>query len=716
MTPGRSRMPGTPNLSFSGGFVSPEDMGTREFNEYGRLAGAIGHAGEAQSQWAQRKYNERAEADSLVALNSTMKAKGEERNRLMLLQGNDAKNAPQAYQDYAKKIDDNTLNSLNTPLAKEMYRRRMMDYDRQASGSIDAHALQEDAKYKQTALAASIDGEINNASEFAGNGMAFAGAVQRIQDYSAKLYQGQPPEYIDLQNQKYASLAIEGTAATLAQAGSPQKALEFLNSGVEELLNDKSLTTKFAMLRKKYEESADNSEVATIAMSLVDSEMEPDEIMRQAYAKYPDDMKKAQQLINIADVYRSKKTDTANLKAVQYKSQAWDAVAKGGYALEAIPPEVATSNPALYKEMVEHIAWRNKMGNEKLDPNYGELDKLEAMQPSELRAWLEKPGNYDKLSRYAGDDKDAFTRIRRHSFAQDGSKSGTGAGGGGLDVNDWFENNYGAMYEQGLLFKGPATYDPKSEEAKQRSNGFRVRYEDRAKQKEAEVKRKLTYDEQKEVVFGIIKDVRAGRVKLESSFYDEMNVMESAPLQMPVTKTELPPAQAVLNRGENAIAITEPGTKEAKNFGVIQPGSSEMFADVAAINPDQTLRAYDRGIMSGLSYEPDDYIVKKGGITIVYGPDWKYKGADMTEAVRNNMERSALSYIQQRMASKPPLKSKPMRDLREKYGDRMVEKKTKNGTTIATPDSIVLFDAMGNQTDTILNIDMFGNPTPPAVE
>lgn len=253
MTPGRSRMPGTPDLRFSAGFVTPEDMGTRQFNEYGRLAQAIGHTGQELQQWQIRKYNEHAEADSLVGLNSAMKTKGEERNRLMLLQGSEAANAPQMYQDYAKKIDDDALANLKTPLAKEMYRRRMLDYDRQTSQSIDAHALQEDAQYQKTAFSASIDREILNASQNAGNGVAFADAMQRIKGYTQQLYRGQPQEYIDLQNQKYSSLAIEGTAGTLAQASGPQAALDFLNSGVEATLNDESLKTKFNGLRMKYQ-------------------------------------------------------------------------------------------------------------------------------------------------------------------------------------------------------------------------------------------------------------------------------------------------------------------------------------------------------------------------------------------------------------------------------------------------------------------------------
>lgn len=254
MTPGRSRMPGTPNLKLGAGMVTPEDLGSREFNEYGKLAQAIGHAGQAQMGWAINKYNERAEAESRTALSSYMKEMGTLRTQILSTTGSNAFNASKEMEEYSRAKGEALSGTLTTPLAKEMFNRNREGFDRQNYSAATAHTLREQENYRNTSIQANNDALMNDSVVNAGNGVVLAGNIQKIKANNAELYRGMPQEFIGMKNREMASLTAEKVAQAIAvdPQGGPQAALNFLNSGIEAEIGDGDLKVKFDALRIKY--------------------------------------------------------------------------------------------------------------------------------------------------------------------------------------------------------------------------------------------------------------------------------------------------------------------------------------------------------------------------------------------------------------------------------------------------------------------------------
>ena len=252
MTPGRSRMPGTPNLRTGTGMVSPEDMGSRQFSDYMRLGQSLGHAGQELQQWGIQKYNEKAEAEMLTARVAAQKAINEDENRIKLLTGSQAGEAPRLMEESIKKHSEAAMKTLSTPLAKEMFQRNILEFGSNKMEAADVHKLQEHERYRVTGLKATVDQEMNNAVVDMKNGRAVAGHIQNIKAANAQLYAGLPQEVIDVQNRKSAALTIQKVAAAHAQIDGPQAALNFLNSGIDREIGDGNLKVKFDALRARY--------------------------------------------------------------------------------------------------------------------------------------------------------------------------------------------------------------------------------------------------------------------------------------------------------------------------------------------------------------------------------------------------------------------------------------------------------------------------------
>lgn len=636
-TPGRSGMPGTPNLRLGTGMVSPDDLGANQWGEITRLGRTIGMAGNELQQWSMRKYDEEAQAESLQWQNSNMRLLGEESNRIKTLVGEEAANGPKAYEDYARGLDEDAMKNLKTPLAKRLYQQRMQQFNNQQGLSIDAHTLQEHERTMQVSLAASVQQEIDNAASNAGNGIAFVDAIQRIKGYNAQRFHGMPAEYIEQQNRNNSMLAIQSASARLANDAGTQAALDFLNSGVDAEIGGGALKVKFDELRKTYEQSADNAEISRAAMSMVDSEMAPDAIMRQAYSFFPDDKdgEKARRIIQISDVYRAKKTDAANMKAAQYEGEAWSQLAQAGYSFENIPKDVALNHPVIAKKMGDYIRWLDEGDNAELDPNFGMLDSLHAMKPSELRAWLaeapEEEGalsNYQRLYMWAGSEKGEVERILARSRMSDDKAGGSGGGRRGSSgageimgsgINDWFQNVYPSMY-------GGEQYDDKGAGVKSRQNGFRLRINARMSEKESDPDRAgkpLNEDERKEILFNLIKDVRGGRVTLESSCFDEMTAPKEGDVELPVRIEELSPEEKAINRGENVVLRMNPATKQEEKFGVLDMNSSDTTGIGVPVeitkNAAKAERAYQKMPFADVG---DNIVTMKDGSIEIWDRHW----------------------------------------------------------------------------------------------
>lgn len=253
MTPGRSRMPGTPNLRTGTGMVSPEDMGSRQFGDWMKLASAVGQAGQEQMRWAIGKYNERADAEARTALAAYSKEMGTLRTQILSTTGSNSFNAAKEMEEYSRMKSEAMAKTLTTPLAKDMFNRARLDYDRQNVEAATRHTLREQERYRQTAIVADNDSLLNDAVMNADNGMVIAGNIQKMKANNAQLYAGMPQEFIDMENRKSAALAAEKVAGAIAVGpGGPQAALNFLNSGIEQEIGDGDLKVKFDALRAKY--------------------------------------------------------------------------------------------------------------------------------------------------------------------------------------------------------------------------------------------------------------------------------------------------------------------------------------------------------------------------------------------------------------------------------------------------------------------------------
>ena len=149
------------------------------------------------------------------------------------------------------------------------------------------------------------------------------------------------------------------------------------------------------------------------------------------------------------------------------------------------------------------------------------------------------------------------------------------------------------------------------------------------RQKESEAGRKLDAAEQEQVAFGLIKDVRAGRVNLDSTYFDEKMAAETASPEMPVARTELTESEVMLNSGEDVIVRAHPATGEPQKFGVLDLNSDDTYRYGVPMRiqtaATKALRAYGKTTLpGGLAAEPGDNIVylKDGNHVEVWDRFW----------------------------------------------------------------------------------------------
>ncbi len=680
--PPRSKMPGIPDVRMGVGNVSAADFGGEQFQDLYRLGQAVQRDGNAQMQWAIRKYDERAEAEATTAMANYMDTVGKRRDELFTKKGQEAFTTRKDLETFSTQQADTLGQNLTTDRAKEFFGKSRQNYDLQNNQAADRHTLREQDAYRQTAIAAENEKLSQDALAMNGDEVRIASNLQQIKANNARLYAGQPQDFIDVKNNDAVMTVTQQVAEARAREFGPKAALDFLNSGIDVEFTTPGAKAKFELLKKQYSEASDSKFISDTAMLWVDSDFPSDDIMKRAYDMYPDDPKSAQFLIGIADNYRARKIDTQNREITQAKSEAWSFFAKGGFNVDSIPIELRNSNPTLFREMVDYSTWFNKAGNEKLDPDLGWLDRMRQMKPSELRAWLEGPpmvfnegqpgefsiGRYDFLMRKAGNSMDEVNKIRERSLKSDeevrasGGGSGSGSGGSSsVNPDDWFENNYGAMYETGWWWKSPAAYDPKSQEAKNQGNGFRVRYKDRLAQEEKQLGRKANPEEQKSVAFQLIRDVRDGVVKLDSPYFDEQQAAATAGEEMPVQKTSLTPDQQRLAGGNEVYAVGDPGAGTVRKFARLKLNSVDVPADAAYLKPESAVRALDRGEFGGIAYEPGDVIVRgENGVLSVFGQNMEFKGGRIPPATSAAQGQAAKPAIPE------PAKSKEILALEKK--------------------------------------------------
>ena len=686
MEPGRGRMPGTPDLRTGFGMVTPDDFGTREFNEWGKLGRAIGNAGDAQMRWGIQKYNEKAEADALVGLNAAMQARGEERNRLMALKGSEAANAPKMYEEFAKQQDDEIVNSLKTPLAKEMYRRRMMDYDRQTAQSIDAFTLQESERHRQTALGASVAQEINNAALNAGNGVAFVDAVNRIKGYNAERFRGEPQEYIDLQNQNDVSLAIEQTAGVLAKSAGSQAALDFLNSGIEQELGDGPLKMKFDALRKQYAKAKDYSEDVKLAHAwAADPEYrdDPNKAILKAYELYPDNEDgRAEKLI--AQFFRAAQNTTSAERTalIQNKRDMLNKFFTAGGLTNMSREDQATimTDADLFQTVTKYQEWLDKAENKKLVADEKWFWQMQQKQPSEVKAWLAEPAgskggesNFDLMLRKAGGKQKLIDGLLGHSLASDrefSEKSFSTASS--FNIDKYFRAIYSEVYKTPWLvaWDRPDAYDPKSQEAKSRENGFWVEFNRRlAEEEEKVLKRKATTSEQAAIAYQMKREALADPDVhfMQGKVYTTPSA--DAPTEMDVSLDTVPVERREFLRGTRPISRMNPKTKEIEHFGKIDKDSPDLPYDIAALKLDDVMRAGQAGVVAvdgrDIKYDAGDHIGKRSGAIVVLGPYGEFKGGDVSA-----FSQPAPAARPEAEKPEPPWQNY-MKGLKKKWGERM---------------------------------------------
>ena len=715
MEPGRGRMPGTPDLRTGFGMVTPDDFGTREFNEWGKLGRAIGNAGDAQMRWGIQKYNEKAEADALVGLNAAMQARGEERNRLMALKGSEAANAPKMYEEFAKQQDDEIVNSLKTPLAKEMYRRRMMDYDRQTAQSIDAFTLQESERHRQTALGASVAQEINNAALNAGNGVAFVDAVNRIKGYNAERFRGEPQEYIDLQNQNDVSLAIEQTAGVLAKSAGSQAALDFLNSGIEQELGDGPLKMKFDALRKQYTKAKDYSEDVKQAHAwAADPEYrnDPNKAILKAYELYPDNEDgRAEKLI--AQFARAAQNTTAAERSALIQNKR-DMLNKfftaGGLTNMSQDDQTAIMADAdLFQTVTKYQEWRDRAESKKLVADERWFWQMQQKSPSEVKAWLAEPANnkgeesnFDLMLRKAGNKQKLIDGLLEHSLASDSASAEKSfATASSFNVDKYFRSIYADMYKTPwmLAWDQPDTYDSKSQEAQSRANGFWVEFNRRlAEEEENVLKRKAKPSEQAAIAYQMKREALADPdiYFMQGKVYTAPSA--DTPVEMDISLDKIPVDRKEFLTGTQPLSRMNAETKEIEYFGRIDPDSLDVPYDIAAIKPKEILRAGQSGTITvngkTLSYNAgDDIAWDKDGYAWVYGPNGRLKdGAPPPSAAA----------APQQEIKQPGLKAKPdwqapMLDLKKKWGDQMSAEWTGEVWHVTVPGEFIVYNYAGHE-------------------
>ncbi|MCD7897303.1 MAG: hypothetical protein LUG50_11615 [Planctomycetaceae bacterium] len=345
------------------------------------------------------------------------------------------------------------------------------------------------------------------------------------------------------------------------------------------------------------------------------------------------------------------------------------------------------ANPDLLKEIGGLRKVLDDLGKLEKDvaPNYPELDRIRKMSPDEINEWINEAGNYAQLMIWdAGKKTDELKEIFDKRMGKTSGKSGDGGGGGGnnaIAVNDMFQQSFGSINKN--WWGAAIAYDPSNPEHKRQEANFRTIYNDRVGMKREAEGRKLTYSEQREMFFDLMREVRRGSVKLDRP------LAEGDPM-------------AAMDAPERSESVNpETGKKEVTFAPEKEGGDPETFE----VMPYLAWQAYNvpgakdgyiamaPGERFGVTYEAGDRIIitvnprtgKQDGV-VLYDANYNFK----TGKAGGGIAADANDFAARRGAPTPipePPKPPKMKAWEQEHGAVFVWEKYANRWNADKPDA-----------------------------
>lgn len=713
---------GLPQVA-AGPMANADDFGAsnaRELSRFGSAVQGLGHEVIRQDQIRRQKHDDAFVRDRINDMHTQWTEASKD---IFSKQGADAGNAPELAQQFFDNYRTSNQNQLENKRQQEAFGKAWQAFRTQSVNEAIGHRDEQDLIFQQETL----DGQNAGISQEARDNFAAAntpdgravnaGRLQQIMANVDQRYSGHPPEVISLKRREAATTFHNG----ILTAMEPKDALEYLEQdGVKAAFGAAAVK----QLQEKFKQAKQSNDVAQAAIADVESnQYDSAALMRRAYELYPDDTQAADMYLKLADSYSTRKRNTENAKGVEQTANAWSAFAESNYDIRSLPNEIRSNNPKLFREMIDYAEWYNKAGGgDKLDPDLLFQDGLLRMQPAELTAWLNQPGNYDHMMRKMAGNQGEIRRVLEWARKEDagGGSGGTGGAGGGggagqstkFNASDWFQNNYGAMYSKSFLgfTTGPRPYDRKNEEDASRENGFRLRFNRAVAEKESETGKKTTYQEQEEIAFDLVREVRAGRVNLDSNIYNASTAAQTIQ-ELPAKVEELTPEQMPFHRGESIVTRQEPGG-QPQRFGKLDPYQTDIAVG-GVIDPVYQARnmitdivtAYDSGVKTvgeeSIAYEPGwKLVTMKDGAVEVYDETWRYR--DTVHSVKASGQAgggNGVAPVAETTIPAPPILGMLRKDLEEyakKHPDTPVDPEwTGSRYILRTPGALKVYDGGG---------------------
>lgn len=298
----RSRFAGQPRAR-GNRHVSAQDLSAMPPG-VGQLGDALQRAGSVGSRIATEIDVKQQQSAFNTEYSAYLERMGQEQNRIFQRTGRESFSAGKDVEEAQRVYGETALKNLDSsPMAKEMFERERLTFDRNSRLKADEFVVQQTNAVNNTAMEGKRGQYLNQIALNPTDNELFAGLVKSAKEDIEFQFQGQPDEFITLEQQKYASLAIEKRAEALAgdEKYGPAAAIAFINSGVEVDLEDETLKLKLGELRKKYQKAAieteqkaaidiGTKEAVTIVQAAYDAgdEVDPDVVMAQVYVAMMD--------------------------------------------------------------------------------------------------------------------------------------------------------------------------------------------------------------------------------------------------------------------------------------------------------------------------------------------------------------------------------------------------------------------------------------------
>ena len=658
----------------AGNYIDASQLGGNQYRDLANLSRAGLQAGNSILAAAQAKRRDEDETFVRDAVTNMHKRFADQSKAVYdQYKGKDAAKVPEEIAKLGQQIREDISKTLQNKYQREGFEQAYVAFDGQISLSAINYRDQQMEFAKQQSLDEQnlqFTDKIAGVATQEGPQAALSSAYfQMIIDNVRTKTRGQSDEVVDGAIRRELRTVHTNTLSNLA-ATDPKSAMIYLD---DERVAGVFSPAEMKKMRETFKESSVNNDINLAAMSWADAGVESAEAFRLAYEQFPDSADAPEnalhrrQLLAVYDDYSRRKKDSANLQAVQETGALWESFVDNGYSMEAMTPDeqrAVLRNPKLRQEFISLRDFVNKINPDDAVPDFEELNRIRAMKPSEIRAWLaEKPsagkmGNYTVLQLWAGPEKKEAADIMERSRLDDndpkatGQRTGSGGGEAGFDVKQAFEQNFTAF----AMNKGrwsDSVYDPRNEDHKRLSNNFQHIYRLRIGDP-AQFPGKSPNTRGMDLFYGIIQDVNAGKLDLNKPTYDEyMQRYIEAGQEAPGDFNMLTPAERVMTRGMEVPVIIKQNvdTGETNRFGKLSlttESGTGILDRLLDAEPREALLAYDRGtIRAGdrtAAFEPGWRIItSRTGYTDIYDQKWVNR-ASLPPAAQNSIAEESEGY------------------------------------------------------------------------